>query len=119
MGRSIYKYDNPLLLYTEIMQDATPGKCEYGSLLEAFAFCEMKKINLAVYQIKDSSTYHIMTWKHTNDNAPTVCILYLHELQHYQALLCQSPLDIQTFNDSTTSVSKNNMSSISNIKMQK
>ena len=59
-----------------------------------------------------------MSWKHTNDSAPTVCILFLHELQHYQALLCQSPLDIQTFNDSTASVSKNNLSSISNIKMQ-
>ena len=59
-----------------------------------------------------------MTWKHSNDSAPTVCILYLHELQHYQALLCQSPLDIQTFNDFTTSVSKINLSSISNIKMQ-
>ena len=61
------------------------------SLLEVFTFCEIEKINLAVYQIKDSSTHHIMTWKHTNDNAPTVCILYLHELQHYQALLCKSP----------------------------
>ena len=100
------------------MRDATPGKCEYGSLLEAFAFCEMKKINLAVYQIKDRSAYHIMTWKHTNDNAPTVWILFLHELQHYQALLCQSPLDIQTFNDSTTSVSKYNLSLISNTKLQ-
>ena len=112
--RSIGKFDNPLLLYTEIMKDATPAKYEYESLLEAFAFWEMKKISLAVYQIKDNSTYHIMTWKHTNDNAPTVCILYLHDLQHYQALLCQSPLDIQTFNDSTTSVSKSCLSSITN-----
>ncbi len=32
MGRSIDKFHNPLLLYTEIMQDATPGKREYGSL---------------------------------------------------------------------------------------
>ncbi len=79
MGRSNNKFENPLLLYTKMIKDATPGKCEYGSLLEAFTFCEMKKINLAVYQIKDRSTYHIMTWKHTNDNAPTVCILYLHE----------------------------------------
>ena len=80
MGRSIDKFDNPLLLYTEIMQDATPAKCEYESLLEAIAFCEIKKINLAAYQIKDSSAYHIMIWKHINDNAPTVCILYLHDL---------------------------------------
>ena len=43
MGRSIDKFDNPLLLYTEIMQDATPGISEYASLLEAFAFCEMKR----------------------------------------------------------------------------
>ena len=49
MGRSIDKFDNSLLLYTKIMQDATPGKCEYGSRLEVYAFCEMKKINLAVY----------------------------------------------------------------------
>ena len=82
MGRSIDNFDNPLLLYTEILRDTTPGKCEYGASLEAFVFCEMKKINLAVYQIKDRSAYRIMTWKHTNDNVSTVCILYLHELQH-------------------------------------
>ena len=42
MGRSIDKFDNPLLLYTEIMQDATPGKCEYRSFLEAFEFVKIK-----------------------------------------------------------------------------
>ena len=52
MGRSIDKFDNPLLLYTEIMQDATPGKFEYGSLLEAFAFCEMKKSNWLFVKLK-------------------------------------------------------------------
>ena len=43
MGRSIDKFDNPLLLYTKIMQDATPGKCEYRSFLEAFEFVKIKR----------------------------------------------------------------------------
>jgi hypothetical protein len=29
MGKSINELDNPLLLYTEMMRDATPGTCEY------------------------------------------------------------------------------------------
>ena len=52
MGRSIDKFDNPLLLYTEIEQDATPGKCEYGSLLEAFAFHEMKRSTWLFIKLK-------------------------------------------------------------------
>ena len=44
MFRSIEKFGNPLLLNTGIMRDVRPSKCEYGSLLEAFEFCEMKKI---------------------------------------------------------------------------
>ncbi len=52
MGQSTDKFDNPLLLYTEIMQDATPGISEYASLLEAFAFCEMKRSTWLFIKLK-------------------------------------------------------------------
>ncbi len=52
MGKCINQLDNPLLLYTKMMRDATPGKCEYGSLLEAYAFAEINDINLLFIKLK-------------------------------------------------------------------
>jgi hypothetical protein len=79
MGKSINKLDNHLLLYTEMMQDATPGRCEYGSLIEAFGFAE-KNINLAVYQIQ-FVMYHMIISKHANNITQSISILYVPKIK--------------------------------------
>ena len=102
MGRSINELDNPLLLYTKMIRDATPGRCEYGSLLEAFAFAEINNINLDVYQIENNFMYHMITSKHVNTITHTISILYKPEIKHYQALFQKLPQLSNTLNGTTT-----------------
>ena len=56
--KSIDSRNNPLLQYTEIMRVATPYKCKYASLLEAFTFAIIHNLNLVVYQISNNFMYH-------------------------------------------------------------
>jgi len=82
MGKSINELDNPLLLQTEMMRDALPGRCEYGSLLELFAFAEMNNRDLAVYQIENNFMYHMISSKHVHNITQTISNLYIPEIKH-------------------------------------
>ena len=93
-----------------MMGDAIPGKCEYGSLLEAFAFAKINIINLAVYQIENNFMYHTITPKHTNTITQTFSILYMPEIKHYLALFPNLPLLSNTLNGATTLKSNENIS---------
>ena len=71
--------------YTCLMRDATPHKCEYGSLLEAFVFAKSKNVNLFVYIPDDSIPYFYrkMAQIITDLDVKTECIVYLEKERHY------------------------------------
>lgn len=54
-----------------MMQDATPDRCKYGSLLEEFAVAERNSINLVVNQVEDNVIYHMITSKYAHNNTQT------------------------------------------------
>ena len=83
--KSIDNRNNPLLQYTEMMRVATPYRCEYASLLEAFAFAIIFNVNLVIYQINDKYTYQNLTSKFMHIDRDTICILYIGN--HYQTLV--------------------------------
>jgi hypothetical protein len=111
MGKSINELDNLLLPYTKMMRDATPGKCEYQSLLEALAFAEINNINSSVYQIENNFMYHKIPSKHAHNITQTISILYMPEINHYQALFPKLPQTSNTLNNATVSKSNGNVSS--------
>ena len=88
-NKLIWCTHNPLYQYALMIQEVTPHSCEYGSLLEAFAFSRSQNVNLVVYEeTNDCSSYKITTSCFVGDNVATVCLLYLGGLRmHYQALM--------------------------------
>ena len=88
LGIHIYSRINSVPQYAEIMSDATPGKCEWGSNLEACAFAEANHMNIAIYNNTGGNSYPLLTSKSVPGNIKTVCLLYSHNngSSHYQLL---------------------------------
>jgi hypothetical protein len=104
MGEFFNELDKPiLLLYTEMMRGATPGRCEYESLLEAYAFEEINNINLVVNQIENNFIDHMIISKNAQYITKTIGILNVPEIKHYQALFPKLPQASNTWSSVTVS----------------
>ena len=82
--------NNPILQYTQLMEDATPYDCEYGTELEASVFALIYETNVAIYTPHNETTtndrYDLLTRIFVNDDAPTTCLLYCNNKSHYKLM---------------------------------
>ena len=85
--------DDPVLQYTQLMEDATPGICEYGTALEASIFALLRGRNVAIYRQHNTTStndgYDISMRIQISDDAPTTCLLY--HGHHYKLIDRKSP----------------------------
>jgi hypothetical protein len=70
------------------MDDATPFRCRYASLLEALVFSSMQNDNIVIYAPGETDTTLRKLIEYSvegNKQAKTICLLY--DENHYQAIL--------------------------------
>jgi hypothetical protein len=79
--------ESPFEDYCFIILSATPGHCEYGTVIEALVHSELRKINLVIYDSlnRADGPYKMIVKKISNEiDNHAICILHIGN--HYQSL---------------------------------